>query len=320
MANSKRSLASVQSVLDWDDLRVVLAIGRTGGLSGAARALGFNHSTVFRRIGQIEAKLGARLFERMRDGYAPTAAGEAAITLAGRFDEELVSLERRLAGHDLRPSGTVRVTTTDTLIPVLAPCFAALRQAHPDIVLEVIASNSFASLSQRDAEIAVRPSLTAPEGLFGRRIGGIGFAVYGAAEYLARQPDPGGLAAHDWIAPDESLAQIGSARWLREALPEARIVQRVNTLVGMLHLARAGLGLAALPCYLGDPEPALRRVVPPVAEMASALWLLTHPDLRRVARIRAVLDVLGRSLAANADLLDGSRATKLAAAAGERPA
>jgi DNA-binding transcriptional LysR family regulator len=310
----------VQSVLDWDDLRIVLAIGRAGGLSGAARVLGFNHSTVFRRIGQIEAKLGARLFERMREGYAPTAAGEAAIALAGRFDEELVSLERRLAGHDLRPSGTVRVTTTDTLIPVLAPCFAALRQAHPEIVLEVIASNGFASLGQRDAEVAIRPSLTAPEGLFGRRIGGIGFAVYGAAEYLARRPGVTDLAAHDWIAPDDSLAQIRSARWLREVLPEARVVQRVNTLVGMRELAKAGLGLAALPCYLGDPEPMLRRVLPPVAEMEGALWLLTHPDLRHVARIRAVLDVLGRALAANADLLDGSRATKLAAAAGERPA
>jgi DNA-binding transcriptional LysR family regulator len=116
------------------------------------------------------------------------------------------------------------------------------------------------------------------------------------------------------------LAQIGSARWLRETLPEARVVQRVNTLVGMRELAKAGLGLAALPCYLGDPEPALRRVLPPVAEMASALWLLTHPDLRHVARIRAVLDVLGRWLAANADLLDGSRATKRGANVGGRPA
>lgn len=108
------SFARIHSNLAWDDLRFVLAVGRGGSLSGAARALRVNHSTVFRRINQLEERLGVRLFDRLPDGYAPTPAGEALIGLGGRVDEDVVALERRLAGEDLRPSGIVRVTTTDT--------------------------------------------------------------------------------------------------------------------------------------------------------------------------------------------------------------
>src|SRR5918999_3199739 len=109
--------------LRWDELRLVLAIGRSGTLSGGARRLAIDHSTAFRRLGALEARLGVRLFERARDGYVATAAGEAVIAAAARFDETVGELERRLAGEDLRPSGTVRVTTTDTLLGLLAPLF-----------------------------------------------------------------------------------------------------------------------------------------------------------------------------------------------------
>jgi DNA-binding transcriptional LysR family regulator len=121
----------MHSSMGWDDLRFVLAVGRSGSLSGAARALRVNHSTVFRRIAQLEDRMGVRLFDRLPEGYGATPAGEALIALGGRVEEDVVALERRLAGEDLRPSGTVRVTTTDTLVPFLAPVCARFRLVQP---------------------------------------------------------------------------------------------------------------------------------------------------------------------------------------------
>ena len=279
--------------MGWDDLRYVLAIGREGTLSGAARALGVNHSTVFRRIGLIEESLGVRLFERARDGYTPTPACEEVIALAERMEGDVDDLERRLAGRDTRPSGLVRVTTTDTLLMnVLPPVFATFRAAHPEIRLEVIADNRFFSLSRRDADVAIRPSAEPPETLVGRRIATIGTAIYAAPAYLDAAPPLDRLADHAWIAPDDSLADLPAARWLRAMLKQTEPVFRTNSLNGMLAAAKAGLGLAPLPCFLGDAAPELRRTHPPIDELASALWLLTHRDLQHVSRIRVFLDFL----------------------------
>ena len=148
--------------LPWDDLRLVFAIGAAGTLSGGARRIGIDHSTAFRRLGALEGRLGVRLFDRARDGYAATPAGEAIIREAARFDDVVNALERRLAGEDLRPSGTVRVTTTDTLVDVLAPEMARFRTTHPEITIELVVANAFLSLTRRDADIALsapRPRL-----------------------------------------------------------------------------------------------------------------------------------------------------------------
>lgn len=171
------SLHLSQGEIGWQDLRLVLAIGEAGTLTAAARRLGVDHSTAFRRLGALETRLGVRLFERARDGYAPTPAGEAAIAGARQLLEKLDELERRLAGEDLRPSGVVRVTTTDTLLDLLAPLVAAFRTAHPQIVVELVAAQAFFTLTRRDADVAIRPAATAPEGLAGRRIATIATAL-----------------------------------------------------------------------------------------------------------------------------------------------
>ncbi|HYG90105.1 MAG TPA: LysR family transcriptional regulator [Azospirillum sp.] len=282
----------MQGKIGWEDMRLVLAIGTAGTLTGAARALGIDHSTAFRRLGALEAKLGVRLFDRARDGYAATPAGEAIVAAAARMDTDMADLERRLAGQDLRPSGTVRVTTTDTLLGVLTPCFATFRRSFPEIVLEVVVTNSFLTLTKRDADVAIRPAADAPETLVGRRVALIATAFYGGTG-TSEFGDP---AARDWVGPDESLAHLGFARWLRANVPPERVVYRSNSLLGLTAAVRAGVGVAALPCFLADPEPGLRRIGPVVPEMATGLWLLTHPDLRRVARVRVFLDVMAEEI------------------------
>ena len=158
--------------LHWDDLRVVQAIAEAGSLSGAGRRLGASHATVFRRLNAIERRLGVALFERSRTGYAPTPAGEDLAATAARVETEVLGAERRVVGRDLRLSGSIRVTTTDTLLMgLLSPIFAGFQRAHPEIVLEVAVSNQLFNLSQRDADVAVRPSPSPPEHLVGRRVG-----------------------------------------------------------------------------------------------------------------------------------------------------
>jgi DNA-binding transcriptional LysR family regulator len=283
--------------LGWDDLLYVLSVGRTGSLSAAARTLRVNHSTVFRRIGAIEEQLGVRLFDRRRDGYAPTAAGEAVIDLAGRLDEEVLGLERRLAGEDLRPSGTVRVTTTDTMISTITPMCGAFRRAYPEICVELVTGNQFLNLSRRDADVALRPSLEPPETLHGRRLASIAFTVYGAPAYLAASGGKDLNRAHAWIGLDDTLSHLTSHRWIAENVEPERIGFKASSFMAVLEAARSGMGLALLPCYMGDAAAGLERVCPPITELATDFWLLVHEDLRRTARVRAFIDFTSAEMA-----------------------
>jgi DNA-binding transcriptional LysR family regulator len=303
--------AKMHSGADWNDLRLVLAVFREGSLSGAARKLGVTHSTVFRRLGAIEQNMGVRLFERFRDGYAPTPAGETAAASAARLEDEVHTLERKLSGQDLRPSGTVRITTTDTLGAILMRHLMSMRAVHPEIRLEIVISNAMADLTRREADIAIRPTPKPSDLLVGRRVADIAHAVYGSSEYLSRHHDEN-LSAHDWIGLDDALTNTVIARWMHERIRASRIACRVDALPALRDAAEAGFGLAVLPCYVGDLASGLRRLTPKtLPEPRSALWLLTHDDLKRTARIRATLDFLAKALASERKLLEGKRARAL---------
>ncbi len=301
-------------LIDWEDLRYVLAVADASSLASAARALGVNHTTVLRRVNAFEERLGLRLFDRLPTGYALTAGGEELLGAARAMAETVTALERRLGGRDLRLEGSLRVATTDTLmVSVLPALLAAFRREHPGITVEVAASNLFANLTKRDADVAIRPAADPPEALVGRRVSGVAFAVYGAPAYLAerapvadgRTPD---LAAHRWVAPDDSLAGSTVARWMRAEVPGAEVALRCDSLVTLRAAAEAGLGLAALPCYLGDASPeALRRVGGPVPEMTTSLWVLTHEDLRRTGRVSAFTEFMAGALGRERDRLEGRR-------------
>ena len=290
---------------NWDDLRVVLAVGTQRTLSGAARALGVTHSTVFRRLGAIEKEMGVRLFERYRDGYAPTPAGETAVATATRFADQMASLEMQLSGQDLRPSGTVRITTTDTLGGIIMPHLASLRAALPEIRLEIAISNAMANLTRREADIALRPTPSPSDILVGRRMADIAHAVYGSDDYLARH-GRGPALTHEWIGLDDTLAETVIGRWMSANIPQDRVAFRVDALSTLRDAASTGLGLVVLPCYLGDTAPSLRRAKQKRSlEIRSALWLLTHQDLRRTARIKCVMDFMAAALASERNLIEG---------------
>jgi molybdate transport repressor ModE-like protein len=293
---------------DLNDLRCVAAIAATGSLSGAARKLGVNHATVFRRLAQFEERLGVRLFERHGGRYGATAAGEEIARAGAAMEEQAQRALLKVAGRDLRPSGEVRLTTTDSVAQVLLnPAIARCRALYPRITLQLGINNEMADLSRRDADIAIRPSLQPPEHLIGKRIGPLALAVYGAPSYLAQWPQRP-LAEHEWIALDDAQSRHRTLRWLEKIKPLDQVGYRISGFSGVRAACVAGLGLALLPCFLGDGTDALRRVLPPDPAMSSELWLLTHPDLRETVRIQAVFKVLQEELAKVADLVAGELA------------
>jgi len=293
--------------LSWDDFRYAKAIAEARSLGGAADILGVNHSTVFRRLAHIEERLGSRLFERSRGGYALTPCGEEMVRLADRMGEEIVTFERKVTGHDLRPSGELRITTHDTvLVHLLSDVLAAFRRAYPEIVLDVVVSNEPLNLSKRDADVAVRATDRPPEALIGRRIAGIAWAVFGRAE-LAKEPFDPIIDArlHEWVGLGDNLAGLKPAKWLKDHVGDDRVVYRVNTVLGLAEAAASGMGLALLPCFIGAATPGLIRLSAPDRELEAGLWLLTHPDLRHTARVRAFLDFAAGEIARLRKTIEG---------------
>lgn len=276
--------------LNWDDLRLVLAIGRHHTLSAAARELGVNHSTVSRRLATIEGTLGARLFERSAQGYEPTQAGHEVLRSATRVEEEVQTLDRRVAGRDARLSGRVRLTTLDLFAERLAPCFASFAEAYPNVELEISVDVLPRNLAQGEADVALRLTRSSPpESLVGRRICRVEFALYAARNLLRGHGKEPSLASLPWMAWTERSGARLTEQWMREHVPEARIAARVDSSLVMLSAVRAGIGIAFLPCREGEADGALVRLRPPEPGFVMQLWLLTHPDLRGTARVKAFL-------------------------------
>jgi DNA-binding transcriptional LysR family regulator len=292
--------------MEWDDLQYVLAVSDTGSLAGAAASLGVNRTTVLRRINAFERKHGVRVFERLASGYALTPEGQELFAAARALEHTIVTLERKLAGQDQRAEGIIHLTTTDTLLASVLPVhLGAFTSAHPGILLDISTSNTLLDLAKRDADVAIRPVMDPPETLIGRRISAVAFAVYASHDYVRANDTSAPLHGHAWLAPGEMLGRTSVARWLSDAVPQARRVLQIDSLLAIREMCAAGAGVSALPCYLGDSDPRLVRVRGPIKEMTTALWILTHPDLVRTARVRTFLQFLVRELAKQRPLIEG---------------
>lgn len=290
----------------WDDFRIVQTIAAHRSLAGAAAALQINHSTVFRRLNALEEDLGTRLFERSRNGYALTPAGEDMVRLAQQMAEHITDFERRISGRDLRPTGELRVTTTDTIFAgVVVPLLKRFRERYPEITLDVVVESRSLNLSKRDADVAIRASTEPPETLVGRRIGGLAWAPYAPKGITFETGLAPTCIEGPWVGFGDPITMTTAGRWFEREVPPSRVVATMNT-VAALHLAvSSGIGIGLLPCFIGDRSSEVVRLGPPIREAETSLWLLTHPDLRHSARVRAFLDFFGGELARQRKLLEG---------------
>ena len=285
--------------MDWDDLRYVLAIARAGGLNGAARALDVNPSSVYRRLEALEKALETRLFERLRSGYRLTPSGEALAEAAERMEREALSVENRIKGTDVRLEGHLRVSTSEAVTLHLLPRWLAeFRDTYPGLTLDVASTNQIVDLSRREADVVIRGTDRPPPHLVGRRCGTITFAAYASKAYLDRVGRGRPLADYEWLGFDGPMLRVQQARWLAEQVPEARVRLRYDSFAPIRLAMAAGLGCAALPCFSCADDPTLEALPGTRTGTAYHFWVLTHPDLRRSARVRAFLQFFGTRLAA----------------------
>ncbi|MEM9317697.1 MAG: LysR family transcriptional regulator [Pseudomonadota bacterium] len=275
--------------LDWSDMPFILSVCEAGSLSGAARMLDVNHSTVFRRIEAVEKRLGVRLFERKSHGYVMTAAGEFFYERATVIRDSMNQIELELGGRDLRLEGPLTVTTTDSLLHVLSPVFAAFQKEHPDVDLRLISDTNALDLSRRDADIALRPTANPPEHWIGRKLSKVICATYASPSYQRLAADLPERARR-WIMLDDDLDQSPMSKLTAMKMAADAPATVVSTVMGVHAAARSGLGQAVLPCYLGDATDELIRLDEPDDCTLWDLWLLSHPDVRRSARVHAFFE------------------------------
>ena len=296
-------MAPKSTMLNWDDLRIVLAVAECGTISGAAAVLRISHPTLSRRLRQIEQRLGARLFERTPSSCRPTEAGEEMRTLASRLRDDISALEGRIAGRDQRACGPVRLTAPDAVSEyLLPPMLAKICKEAPEVTIELMVSNQVISLARRSADIALRVTDTPDLALRGRRVGTVAMAVY-AEKSLAQPVDP--AVERPWIGYDAALACSKPGAWVAQNVPDRCIRFRANTLPGAVQAVRSGIGFGILPCFVEGSIPGIIRVEPPIPALQSGLWLLVHPEIARVPRVRAASEALARMLKAAGPQLSG---------------
>lgn len=298
-----RKLLREAKPLNWDDLKIILAICRAGTLSGAAKELGTSHSTVFRQITAIEKKLSTRFFNRLSHGYEMTEAGETVLARAAAIEESILDLETELTSKDLRLKGLVRLTAPEGISNyLLAPHLTDFHRQHPDIQIELIASSEELALMQHQADIAIRLTTKPPPTSVGRKVCDYRLGIYAAESYLDRVKGMK-FQEYDYVLFDFSINPFFSPHWTAGEQPN--IVFKSASIQVVTNVGCEGMGAVILPCLVGDKEPRLKRVIPPF-DQTIELWLLTHADLRQTARVKALMDFLFERLRTEKAFIDGS--------------
>ncbi len=294
--------------MDWNDLRYLLAVHRHGSLARAAKDLKVTKATCSRRLAALEQAVGVRLVERNPGGLVLTAAGREALGAAERIDADLGSLEQRLAAAgDARPHGTVSVTAPPWLASrLLIPALPELKAQFPELDVQLLGTDHLLNLAQREADVAIRNLKPTHKSLATRKLIELGGCVYGSKLYLERrgQPrSPDNLDGHD-VLVYETLGGMPGFEWLRDPARGGRVAFRANGPEALVGAATAGLGLCAVPCLIGDPEPALVRV-PTLGFARCDLFLVTHQETRKTPRVRAVTDFLAALVHRNRAHIEG---------------
>lgn len=282
------------SKLHWDDLRIILTIGREGGLSAAARALGTSHSTVFRQINEIENKYSTRFFSRQTNGYEPTEAGELVMRFAENIEDQVQNLNRELLGKDLRLQGKIILTAPEGVSHyILMPHLASFQEQHPDIDIELRASPDLFELSRSEADLAIRVTDTPPDNCIAKKISDFRLAFYASPEYLSRNTS-GNLLDYEYVLCTLHWNKLCKSLWKNQNKPRVKLLTDKNILASA-RAAIEGIGVSLLPCLIGEKEAGLQRIGDPI-EQKSTLWVMTHADLRQTSRVKILMNHLFESM------------------------
>lgn len=289
--------------MDWDDVRVFLAVARYGSLRAAGRTLGLSQPTVGRRLALFEATFGGpTLFDRLPEGLRLNAAGEALMPAAQQLESAALALERRRAAGSSALSGTVRVSVGEWAASFLAGALAdPSANAIDGITLELVESRETANLARREADLAVRHHPPQSGDLYISKLGAFACAVYRRL----------GSESNAWVTYTEEQAHYPTARWVQERLHDTggEVALRASGMPMQLAAIRAGAGQGVLPCFAADGDPLLERLTGPVPEIAAEYWVIVHRDLRRAVCVRAVIDWIRELFVQYRDALAGKMST-----------
>jgi len=275
--------------MEWSDIRIFLAIARAGTLQGAARAIGQTQPTMGRRLRALEESVGHALFQRTVEGLVLTDEGAAMLGHAERMEREALALERALAGQDDALEGSVRISSSDWFgVHVLAPVIAAFIHAHPRVSVELLTDTRLLDLARREADLVFRIRPFDEPDIVQRKLMHMEYALYGARDVTP--PVLGDGTGCGLVTMDAAFAEMPDVQWLRDLLPNAHQVFGSNHREAQARLCAAGVGVAVLPCLLADRIDGLQRIVTDTAPPGRDVWGGYHKDLRRVPRLRALLD------------------------------
>jgi DNA-binding transcriptional LysR family regulator len=295
-----------QASMDWDNLKFFLALAETGSLSRASEKLRVDHSTVARRIETLERDLGLRLVERLTRAYRLTAEGERVRDRAREIETGIADIARFANGVDHSTHRVVRVNGPPAMMSrFLAPRLLPLQAQHPGLRIELVGDTRQVNLGRGEADVALRMMRPREKGVVARRLAVVAYGLYGSRDYLARCGDDD----RDFIGYDDSLGHLLPQRWLKQLAGERDLALRANDLATMMTAARAGLGLAILPCIMVRGAPDLVSVPTRLSPLTRELWLLFHRDVGRSPAVRTVIDrIAAITIAAKAAFLGESAA------------
>ena len=287
--------------MPWTDYHVVLSVAREGSVAKASAALGMTHSTLLRKLDQIETRLKTRLFERVRGRYSLTPAGHEIEQAARAFEPIAQAAETRVLGQDLRPTGDVRVSAAPIVIDhLLPPVLVQFASAFPEVRIELAGTREHVSLRRREADVAIRIADAVPDWLVGRKLAELQFKVY-SRRRAGANPAPRQVAeltgTRRWIGFERDARDLKFDRWLDAAVPDGSIMLRVDNFGHALTMVRAGLGIALLPAFLEGSVGELQPLTTPIAALRTPLWLITHPELKNTMRIKMLMRAFAPALA-----------------------
>jgi len=275
--------------MDWDNVKVFLAVARLGSLGAAARALGQTQPTIGRRVRAFEHSLGQALFQRSSEGFVLTDEGALVLAHAERMEEEALSFERRIAGQEVQWQGVLRVSSSEWFgAHVLAPVFSRFQEAHPKICIELVTDSRLFSLARREADLVFRIRPFDDAEVVQRRLMRMAYSVYGASHLP--KPVPGDGEGATLITMDSAFDALPDVAWLLTRLPKAHIGLRSNNREVQAAFCASGSGWAVLPCALGDRVPGVVRLDLGEPPPSRDVWVGFHRDLRRLPRLRSLLD------------------------------
>lgn len=294
-------------MFDWNDLRFFLAVARCGSTIAAGKALGTSQSTVQRRLGELEARIGRELAVRQTTGYRLTPFGEKLLPFAERVEAAIGDFERCVTGEVREAAGVIRMTCPEPIVPRLLPVIERFHARHPRLRVEFLTSDRYLDLTKGEADVALRSGDTEDE-LVGRKIADSIWTVYASRSYVeqyGRPERPEDLDRHRVVSLEDAMSRHRLVGWLSSVAPNATVAARSNSILGLMQAVRSGLGVSALPVSMAEQEAELVRLFGPVVELSRSWRLLTHPDLRRTRRISLFFDFIVEQREALKPILTG---------------